>query len=121
MKKPLDPKKGRLNARVDFAPIACVLMLSWFAEFLACQLRRTKRHISQEINEWEEDNKSGEVDEAPDLTWGFMGDDAGDNQVGPGYFRLIKWNHPITNQDFRQVCNFFPLPDFSSARFADGA
>ena len=49
-------------------------------------LRNTKRHISQDIMEWEEENPDGEVPDAPKLDWGFMdkGKD-GDTPVVPGY------------------------------------
>ena len=47
-------------------------------------LRKTKRHIAQEISEWEEEHgpEDGVPERAPELEWGFMDDS--DQPMAPG-------------------------------------
>ena len=67
--------------------------LGWASKFHT--LRNTKRHISQDIMEWEEENPDGEVPDAPKLDWGFMAGNGqdGDAPAVPGYLVFKGLNH----------------------------
>lgn len=58
-----------------FAGVVCFLPLfEYLFEFPVCfKLRRTKRHTTREVAEWEEDMDAGGAStEQPELQWGFM-------------------------------------------------
>lgn len=50
------------------------------------KLRRIKRHISQEIKEWDEETDQEEGHNPEELTWGFMEDAKADHK--PGHIML---------------------------------
>jgi len=50
------------------------------------KLRRIKRHISQEIKEWDEETDQEEGHSPEELTWGFMEDAKADHK--PGHIML---------------------------------
>ena len=58
-------------------------------QFSIGNLRRTKRHITQEVKEWDEEMEDGcddKGDAAPELDWGFMdGSEHQDNKPVPGH------------------------------------
>ena len=60
-----------------------------------CAPRRTKRHISEEINEWEEEHNAAEGGDKHmdpgDLDWGFMDDKDSQKPVASGYAWFVSF------------------------------
>ena len=49
-------------------------MLDYISSFIYLTPRKTKRRITQEMEEWDEDVEEGDNRSEPELEWGFMAD-----------------------------------------------
>ena len=75
-------------------------------------LRKTKRHISQEISEWEEEVGNGDghavPPDAPELEWGFMeGDQQDETPAAPGHNAGEFWFY-LNTSIVVSTCHYSP-------------